>query len=157
MIQKKLRRLRVPHVAVNIPHRLVDVPVSDREVERAIEIDVEEGTAEAERVARGKSDPRGHGNIVVDSRPRGAIQADHLVVEIRDGNSRPPRIFEVADIHTHPGACLAFRAERQSRVHRRILEFSVAKISVEFVRLRVVGHQQIGPAVLVVVDHRHAQ
>jgi len=56
-------------------------PLANREVERAIEIDVEKCAAEAERVARGKSNTGGDGNIVVDSWPRCAIQTDHLVVE----------------------------------------------------------------------------
>ena len=96
-------------------------------------------------------------NIVVNPGSRGAIQADHFVIEIRDRNSGRAGIFEVADIHAHTRARFTFGAERQSRFDGDILEFSVAQISIELVRLRIVRHQQIRPAVLVEIEHRHAK
>ena len=56
-IQEQMRRLRVPHVAANIPHRLVDVSVDHQDIESAVEIDVEETAAEAERAREGAPMP----------------------------------------------------------------------------------------------------
>ena len=36
LIQKKLRRLRIAHIPANIPHRLVDVPISHRQIQPAV-------------------------------------------------------------------------------------------------------------------------
>ena len=52
LIEEQVRRLRVADVAADVAHGLVDVAVGDDEIERAVEIDVGEHAAEAERVAR---------------------------------------------------------------------------------------------------------
>src|SRR5258708_23529755 len=86
-VQKKLRCLRVAHVAVNVPHRLVDVPVSDEQVQSTIQIHITESPAEAQGVFRWQAYACGDRNIVVYSRAHGPIQSDHLVIKIRDGDS----------------------------------------------------------------------
>ena len=103
-------------------------------------------------------DARRSRNVVVNSRPSDArykpiISLSKFVIAI------PARagIFEIANIDSHPGAGFSVRAERQPRLDRHILEFSVSQIPVQLVRLRIVRHQQIRPAVVVVIEHRHAQ
>jgi hypothetical protein len=44
-------RLRVANVSPDIPHRVVDMAVDDGEIERTVEIEVGEETAEPEPVA----------------------------------------------------------------------------------------------------------
>ena len=60
-------------------------------------------------------------------------------------------------VHAHSRAGFAVAAEGQPGFHRDIFEFSVVQIAIEFVGLRIVGHQQVRPAVLIVIKHRHAE
>ena len=66
-------------------------------------------------------------------------------------------VVEVRHVHAHPGARFAFGAEGEPGFDGDILELAVAQVAIELVGLRVVGDEQIRPAVLVVVEHRHAQ
>src|SRR5258705_13762331 len=50
LIKKQLRRLSVSNVPANVPHSFINVAIRDREVERTIEIEIREHTAEAEHV-----------------------------------------------------------------------------------------------------------
>ena len=68
-----------------------------------------------------------------------------------------PEPSKSADIDAHAGARLAVGAERQPGFDGDVLERAVAQVAIELVRLRVVGDEQIGPAVLVVVEHRDAE
>ncbi len=152
-----MRRLRVADVSANVAHRLVDVAVGDDEIEQAVEIGIDEGASESERIARCDADARCGGDVVVYAGLRRAIQADHLVVEIRDGDSRAAGILEVSDIHAHACACFAVGAKGESRFDGHILEFSVAEIAIQLVGLCVVGDEQVGPTVVVEIEHRHAE
>ena len=58
-----------------------------------------------------------------------------------------PEFVEIGDIHAHTGARFAFGAECDSGLDRDILERAIALIAIEFVGLRVVRYQKIGPAV----------
>src|SRR5712664_2073340 len=126
LVQKKLRRLRVADVAVNVAHGLFDVPVGDEQVQSAVKVHVEEGATETQSAFRRQANACGEGNVVVASRAYGAIETDHLVVEIGDGDSGLAGIFEVGHVHAHTRARFAFGAERQARFHRDVLEFAVA-------------------------------
>src|SRR6266478_3839108 len=125
-VQKKLRRLRVADVAVNVAHGLFDVPVGDEQVQSAVKVHVEEGATETESALRRQANAGGEGNVVVASRAYGAIQANHLIVEIGDGDSGLAGIFEVGHVHAHTGARLTFGAEGQARFHCDVLEFALA-------------------------------
>ncbi len=54
-VEKKLRSLRVTHVAANIADGFVDVAVCHRKVRQAVEIGVEENAAESQSVHRRQS------------------------------------------------------------------------------------------------------
>ena len=157
LVQEQVRRLRVADVAADVADGLVDVAVGDDEIEGAVQIDVGEGAAEAERVARGRPDAGARRDVFVHARPvaryRPIISLSKFVI------ARPglPGAVEVAGVDAHAGARLAFGAERQPGFDGDVLERAVAQVAIELVRLRVVGDEQIGPAVLVVVEHRDAQ
>src|SRR6202021_3976970 len=54
---------------------------------------------------------------------------------------------------SHARARPAFSAEGETRVHSDILECTVALIAIEFIGLRIVGDQQVGPSATLVVEH----
>src|SRR6266702_1600060 len=156
-IEKKLRRLRVADVPTDVSHGFVNVAIDNCQIQSAIQVDIEEQAAETEGVPGGRPDARKNGHVVENSGSACAIETDHFVVEVGDGDAGPAGIFEVSDINAHPGACFSLGTERQASSDRDILELAVPQIAVELVGLRVVGDEQVRPAVLVVVEHRHAQ
>ena len=157
LIQKKLRGLRVANISAYVADGFVDVPVGDRQVELAVQVDIEKKTPEAQCIFGRRANSCEGRNVIVHSRFRGAIQADHLVVKIGDGDSGLAGVFKIPDVHAHPSARFAFGAEGQPGLHGYVSEFSVMKIAVKLVGLGVVGDEQVGPAILVVVQHGHTE
>ena len=158
LIEKQMRRLRVADVSADVPHGLVDVPVGD-DADRGRRRDRRRRTRSRTRASSATRAPTPALQRHVFEQPAALrpIQADHLVVEVRDRESRRAGVVEVAGVDAHAGARFAFRAERQPRFDGDVLERAVAQVAIELVRLRVVGDEQIRPAVDVVVDHRHAE
>jgi hypothetical protein len=133
-------RIHVAHVA----NRVVDVAIHSYQIEPAIEIAVQESAPETQRSFRRKTDPALHrdvGKVTASFRP---IQADHLIVEVSDGDACAAGVVEIADVNAHSGTSLAFLAEGNSRIHPDIAKSSVALIAIELVWLGVVGNEQSG-------------
>jgi hypothetical protein len=85
------------------------------------------------------------------------VEAQHLVIEIGYYQAWHARVVIVARVHAHTRPRLSILAERQPRVHRNLVKRSVARIAVELIGLRVIGDKQVGPAIQVIVEHRHPQ
>ena len=149
--------MRVADVAAYVSNGFINVAVGNGEVQKTVEIGVEERAAEAQRVARRSPDAGWNGHIVENSWGGSAIETDHFVVEIGDGHTGLARTIEISRVDAHAGACFSFRAERQTGLHRNVLKLPVLQITVQLIGLRIIGHQQIRPAVLIVVEHRHSQ
>ena len=107
------------------------------------------------RVARPMSDP-GARSTYWPSR-LGAEQAEHLAGEVGHRHGGTPGPVEIDRVDAHPGAGPAFLAERDAGLEAQLGEGAVAVVAIELVRLRVVGDEDVGPAVLVVVEQRHAE
>ena len=152
-----MRRLRVADVAADVPDGVVDVAVDDDEIERAVEIEVGEETAESEPVPRRGPDARAGRDVLIETRLLRAIEPDHLAFEVRDRHARPAGVVEVRRVDAHAGAGLAVFAERHARLERHVLERAVPQVAIQLVRLRVVGHEDVGPAVLIVIEQRDAE
>ena len=97
------------------------------------------------------------GDIVVGAVCSGAIEADHFVVEIGDGDAGQAGVVEIGGVDAHAGAGFAFFAEGDAGFDGHILESAVALIAIELVGLGVVGDEQVGPAVAIVVEHGDAE
>ena len=156
-VEKKLRSLRITDIAANIADRFVDVAVCHRKVRQAIEIGVEEHATKSQRVHRGQSHSRLRSHVLVHALADRAVKPDHLIVEVRDCDFCGARAVEIRRVDAHAGSRFAFGAERDARLDGDILERAIALIAVELVRLRIVRNEEIGPAILIVVEHRHAQ
>src|SRR5947209_8920033 len=85
------------------------------------------------------------------------IQADHLVVEIRDGYPGETGIVEISDVDPHPCPRLAFAAEGETSLHGCIFESAIPLVTIKLVRLSVIGDEQLGPDVVVFVEQRYAE
>ena len=106
---------------------------------------------------RREADAGLHCDVVVCAVRGRAIEADHFVVEIGDGHAGKTGAIEIRGIHAHSGARFSFGAEGDAGFHGDVLECAIALIAIELVGLRVVGYEQIGPAVAIVIEHGDAQ
>ena len=155
-IQKKLRRLRVADIAANIAHGFVDVPVGDGEVEPAIEIDVEERAAEAQAISRCDAHAGLRRDIfeaLAAPRYRPIISLSKFVI----ATPGMPELSKSATSTPIPARALPSLLKASPASTADVLECSVALVAVELVGLRVVGDEQIGPAVAVIVEQRDAE
>src|SRR5437764_15334031 len=105
------------------------------------------------RTLRGGTESAGCCDSRKVSGTRGAIEPDHLVVEVRDDDSRASGVIEVGYVDSHSSARLAIGAEGETGFNPRILECPVALIAIKFVGLRVIGDDNVGPSVAVGIDH----
>src|SRR5215510_14103095 len=70
---------------------------------------------------------------------------------------RPPRAVVITGIHSHGPPRHTILAECDTRRHTLFGESAVPIVPVELVRLCVVSHENVGPAVAVVIEHRHSK
>src|SRR6266404_4467538 len=69
----------------------------------------------------------------------------------------PTTVVEVAKVHTHVAELHAFTTQSQTREHAFIGKRAVMVVVIEVVWDRIVGNEEVGPAVIVVVGPNHAK
>ena len=107
------------------------------------------------RVARPMSEPGARFDVLAVR--LGAEQAEHLAGEVGHGHGGAPGPVEIDRVDAHPGAGPALLAERHAGLETQLGEGAVAVVAIELVRLRVVGDEDVGPAVLIVIEQRDAE
>src|SRR5689334_12008008 len=85
------------------------------------------------------------------------IQAEHLVRKVPDEQMRLAASIVIRGINTHCAAGDTIFAESDTSLRGFLHEGTVALVAVEFVRLCVIGHEEIGPAVPVIVEDGDAK
>src|ERR1700685_3927814 len=101
--------------------------------------------------------PRRGGGVWVGGGGGEPVEADHFVVEICDGHAGKTGVIEIGGVYSHSGAGFSFGAECHAGFDGYVLETAIALIAIEFVGLRVVGYQKVGPAIAIVVEHGDAE
>src|ERR1700738_3072609 len=136
---------------------VLDVSVGHKDVRPTVIIIVKEETSEAESHEGGA--PYIRARRLVDEEPVAfvVIKREHLVGEIGDDNTGMAGAVVIRCINTHAGAGYAVFTESNSCRDGLLFERSVSLVEIQFVRLRVVGQQDIGPTVAVVVENCYAQ
>ena len=157
IVDKQARHLGMRNPAAEAAHGVVDVTVGDHQLQVAVEIEVGKHAAEAQAFTRRHAHARRHRAIHIAAAGRRFVQAQHFVVEVRHRNAHAPGALEVTGVDAHAGACAAVFTEGHAQRHGRFGERAVAVVAIELVRLRVVGNEQVGPAVGIHVEHRHAE
>ena len=66
-------------------------------------------------------------------------------------------IVEIGHVDSHARAGFSFAAEREPGLHRGIFECAVVLVAIKLVGLSVIGHEQVGPAIGIVVEQCHSQ
>src|SRR5882724_3643786 len=131
--------------------------VSDGEIEGTVEVKVGEDAPETEHIFCGAAHAGGDRSVVIRSLTGRTIEPEHFIVEVCDGNTGGSRIREIGGIDAHSGASFAVRAESDASVHGDVFEGAIAVVAIELVGLRVVGDDEIGPSVLIVVEESDTQ
>ena len=152
-----MRGLRVAVVAVDIAYRLVYVAVDHYQIEPAIQVQISEHTTKTEAAARCLTDAVPERDIGVNACAARAVQRDHFIIKIRDGNTGCAGVIEIGDVHSHSRPSLAIVGKSHPGFHRDVFKASVTQIAIELVGLGIVGDEQIGPAVMIVVEHCYTQ
>ena len=149
--------LRVGDLRLDAVDVVGDVPVGGEDVEQAVVVGIEEEAREGQRQQRLASEARRR--RIVDEQPVAlvAIERQHLVGEVADQQSRAPGAVEVGRVHAHAGARHARFVEGHAGGDRLVHERALAGVAIEPVRLRVVGHEHVEPAVGVVVEQADAE
>ncbi len=157
LIEEQQRRLCMADAGASRPRGFVDVTVGHDEIERAVECHVRKAAAEPEPVARGRANTRAHGHVLEQARGARPVEPDHLLIEVRDGHAHAAGVVEVARVDAHAGARTPLGAERDARRNAHLAKPAVPQVPVELVRLRVVGDDEIGPPVALIVDERDTE
>src|SRR5260370_31015224 len=131
----------------------IDVAVGDKNIGPAVEVVVKEEATEAKRQQRGATDGGLRGLVNKQSFAFIVVERKHLIGKIGDHHAGIAGMIVIGSVHAHAGAGHAVFAEGDSGDHALFGKGAVAVVAVELVGLRVVGEEQIGPAVVVVVEH----
>src|SRR5437764_5919887 len=148
-----MRRHRVFYVGLHALNVGIDVAIGNENVGPAVQIVVEEKTAKAESEQGSAADFRARGFVDEESFPFVVVEREHLVREIGDQEARKAGVIVVGGVHTHTGAGHAVFTESDSRDDGFFGEGAVAIVAIELVGLSVIRKQEIGPAVVVKIEH----
>ena len=151
------RRLLVLHLRLHPPDLLLDVAVGREDVEVAVEVVVEEEDAERQRQQARAAD--GGRRRLVDEQLRAlvVVEREHLVREVADEQVRAAGAVVVAGVDAHRAARDAVLAVGHAGRDPLLGERAVPVVAIELVRLRVVGDEDVGPAVAVVIEDGDAE
>src|SRR5437879_6231328 len=142
----------VAHALLHAFDLVFDVAVGYEDVGPAIVVVVEEETAEAERDERRASDFGLRGFVDEQAVAFVVVERDHLIGKVADDDAGVSAAVIVGGVGAHAGAGYAVFTEGDAGGDAALFERSVFLVEVELVGLRVVGDQEVGPAVGVVIE-----
>src|SRR5438309_8567579 len=134
-----MRRHGVFHVGLNALNVGIDVSIGNKNVGPAIEIVVEEETAEAESEQGSAADFRARGFVDEEAFSFVVIERKHLVREIGDQEAGEARVIVVGGVHAHAGTGYAVFAESDSRDDGFFGEGAVAIVGGELALMVGIG------------------
>ena len=156
-IPEQVRRLRVGDLRLDRADVVGDVAVGGEDIGQPVEVDVEEETGEREREERCLPHRRRRRFVDEQPVPLVMVQRHHLVREVADDEAGPAAAVVVGGVDAHARARDAGFVERDAGRHADVREGAVSLVAIQLVRLRVVGDEQIEPAVGVVIDQGDAE
>src|SRR3989442_10609683 len=146
-----MRQLGVFHVYLHPLDVGVDVAVGHEDIRPAVVIVIKKETRKAEREQRSAADLRARRLVHKQSLSFVVVKRQHLIGEITNENAWGAGAIVIGGIHAHAGARDAVLAEGYAGEHAFFRESAVAIVAIELVRLRIVGKEKVGPAVIVEV------
>src|SRR5712671_8164325 len=152
-----MRRLGVAHAFLHSFDLIFNMPIGDEDIRPAIIVIIEKKASEAQRDQSGPSNFGLRGLVHKKSAAFIVVERHHLVGEVADDDAGMAAAVVVGGVHAHAGARHAIFAESYTSGDSALFEGAIFFIEVEFVGLSVIGNQDVGPAVTVVIEDGDAQ
>ena len=137
---------------------LVEMAVGGQQIEPAVQIVVEKKDAKGERLTAGRADALREGFVGEGERVvLRDVKGGHFIGEVSDGNAQRIVGLKPAGIDAHGAAGAPVVVECDSRSRANFLECAVSFVVKNEVLHRVVGNDQIDPAVAVQIYRGDAE
>src|ERR1700687_3255379 len=157
IVAMKQDRLTVAWAGVERIHLRIDMAIGHEEVEPGVIVHVKESGAPAHVRIAGLANARSPTYIIETLLTHIPVERIRLLLEVRDEVAEAAAMIVVSKVHTHAPKLHAFSAESHSREHADVRKRAIVIVVVEIARNRIIGHEQVGPAVIVVVDPHNAK
>src|SRR6266566_276350 len=154
MHEQRLAKARTGFQSVNLR---INVAVGDQNVEPGVVIHVKEGRAPTDVGIAGLADAGGPTDIVKTLRTRVAIERVGLLFKVGRKEAQAAAVVVVAPINAHVAKLHAFAAEGHARDHPDVGEGAVVIVVIEVIWDGVIRHQEVGPAIVVVIHPHDAE
>ena len=148
--------LLVADFGADLPDLRVDVAVGEEDVEPAVVVEVGKARTPSEP-ARVEPETRLEGLVFTTPLPGIGVERRGVAGEVGLHDVQPPVAIEVADADAHAGLRLAVLAVRAAGSDADVFERAVVAVAVQRARVGVVGHVDVGPAVVVEVQRDDAE
>src|SRR6266404_2818352 len=154
MQQQRLAKPRTGFQSVNLR---INVAVGYENVQPGVIIHVKESRAPSNVRIAGLAYAGSPTHVVESLRAHVAIQRIGLLLKVRDEEAETAAMVVIAPVNAHVAQFHAFAAEGYAAEHSHVGERSVVIVVIEIVGDGVVGNEEIGPAVVVIVDPHDAE
>src|SRR5207302_1360110 len=135
----------------------INVAVGDQKVEPGVIVHIEKSGAPADVRIAGLAYAGSPTDVVETLWTHVAIEGVGLLFEVRDEKAEAAAVVVIAPIDAHIAELHTFAAEGHTSEHARVGEGTVVIVVIEIVGDRVVGDEEVGPAVVVVVHPHDAE
>src|SRR6266478_6436112 len=154
MQQQRLAKPRTGFQSVNLR---INVAVGYENVQPGVIIHVKESRAPSNVRIAGLAYAGSPTHVVESLRAHVAIQRIGLLLKVRDEEAETAAMVVIAPVNAHVAQFHAFAAEGYAAEHSHVGERSVVIVVIEIVGDGVVGDEEIGPSVVVVIHPHDAQ
>src|ERR1043166_1528524 len=140
----------------SLGHLRIDVPVGHQNVNPAVIIEIQEHHAPPQE-PRVLAETGLKGRIFKKIAAEIAIKAGRIAGEVGLDNVELAIAVVIACRHAHAGLRLAIGAVRRAGFNRNVREGAVSIVPVQRRRGRIIGHVNVGPAIVVEIRHEHTE
>src|SRR5229473_176504 len=151
IVAMEQQRLAIAGTGLQRVDLRIDVAVGDENVEPGVVVHVEESGAPAHVGIAGLADAGSPTDVVETLRTHVAIEGVGLLFEVGDEEAEAAAMVVIAPVDAHVAELHAFAAEGHAGEHAHVGEAAVVIVVVEIVGNGIVGDEQIGPAIVVVI------
>src|SRR5258706_4810671 len=151
MQQQRLAKPRTGFQSVNLR---INVAVGYENVQPGVIIHVKESRAPSNVRIAGLAYAGSPTHVVESLRAHVAIQRIGLLLKVRDEEAKTAAMVVIAPIDSHIPELHAFAAKGHATEHANVGECPIMVVVVEIVGDGIVGDEEIGPAIVVVI-HPH--
>src|SRR5437660_4095839 len=138
-------------------HLRINVTVDDEQVRPAVVIQVNAARAPTQVWHSGDTNPGSIGHFGEVHVPVIAIERVVLAIKVGELDGKTSGAVLVARCHSHPCHFATIAANRRSRHETHICEMPTAIVAIKIVRGRIIGDEQVGPAIVIEITPEDTQ